>query len=53
MEKNPLYTLNYHKSLIFNLQLQNWIMEVIQLSKPSKFDPYGGFKGAFFYFFQN
>jgi len=29
--------LNYRKSLIF-LQLENWIIETIQLSKPDKFD---------------
>ena len=38
---------NYHKSLIFNLQLRNRITEVIQLFKPGKFRPLGGFEGDF------
>ena len=39
--------LNYRKSPIFNLQLQNRIIEVIQLLKPGKFSPLGGFEGGF------
>ena len=38
---------NYHKSLIFNLQLRNRITEAIQLLKPDKFGPLGGFEGSF------
>ena len=34
---------NYSKNLIFNLRLQNWIIDVIQLSKPDKFGLSGGF----------
>ena len=35
---------NYHKYLIFILQLENWITEAIQLSKLGKFDLLGGFE---------
>ena len=39
--------LNYHKSLIFNLKLQNRIRQTIQLSKKGKFVPLGVFEGVF------
>ena len=38
---------NYHKSLIFNLQLRNRTTYAIQLSKPGKFGPWGGFEDGF------
>ena len=48
--ENHFTPLNYHKSPIFNLQLQKQITEVIQLSKPGKFAPQGGLKGGFSFF---
>ena len=38
---------NYRKSPIFYLQLQNRTPYAIQLSKPGKFGPWGGFQGGF------
>ena len=35
--------LNTHKNLIFDLQLQNRITRVVQLSKPDKFRPLRSF----------
>ena len=41
---------NYHKSPIFNLQLQNRITETIQVLEPDKFSTLGGFEGGFLFF---
>ena len=38
--------LNYHKSSSLTLQLQNRITKTIQLLKPGKFGPLGGFEGG-------
>ena len=37
----------HHKNQIFNIYLQNQIMEAIQLSKPNKFVPLGWFQRCF------
>jgi hypothetical protein len=47
LEKIRFTPVNYYKSPIFNLQLQNRITETIQLSKPGKFGPLDGFKDGF------
>ena len=50
MKKNRFTPLNYHKSPIFNLQLQKtW---PIQLSKMDKCSLLGGFEGGFVFFFK-
>jgi len=37
VEKSQFYAIELSQSSLFNLQLQNWITEVIQLSAPDKF----------------
>ena len=49
-DKSDLHLLEYHKSLIFNLQLRNRIAEAIRLLKPGKFSPLGSFEGGFPFF---
>ena len=41
--------LNYHKSLIFILQLQNRITRAIQFLKLGKYGALSGFKGDFYF----
>ena len=41
--------LNNHKSSSLTLQLQNRITKTIQLLKPDKFGPLGGFEGGFYF----
>ena len=45
--KSPISPSKYRKSPIFNIQLRNQITEAIQLFKPDKFSPLGGFEGSF------
>ena len=52
-EKSLIYTSNYRKSSIFNLQPQNRITKTIQLLKAGKFDSLGDFEGGFILFYKN
>jgi len=49
MGKAQFTPFNCHKNLLFNLQLQNQIMVVIQLLKPGMFDLLSGSKGGFLF----